>query len=273
MMKTFMSMFSRRWFLTTLLVLVGMGILARLGIWQLDRLDQRRAFNARVQAQIDQAPLDLNAEGLNADLSSMEYRQVVVSGEYDHSQEIAIRNQYWGNEWGVHLVTPLTIAGTDQAVMVDRGWIPAADFESGDWSRFAEPGMVTVSGVIRASRDRADFGFRRDPKPAPGETLRAWNFINVPAISQQTSLSLLPIYIQQSPNPAWTGMPYRTQPELELTEGPHLGYAIQWFTFAALLGLGYPFFIQRQEGRRTNPKSEPAGETSLQADNRRRLTS
>jgi surfeit locus 1 family protein len=270
-MHTFISMFSRRWFLTTLLVLVGMGVLARLGIWQLDRLDQRRAFNARVQAQIDQPPLDLDAKGLNADLTNMEYRQVVVTGEYDHSQEIAIRNQYWGNEWGVHLVTPLKIDGTEQAVLVDRGWIPAADFESGDWSRFAEPGIVTVSGVIRASRDRADFGFRRDPEPAPGETLRAWNFINVPGISQQVSLSLLPVYIQQAPDPTWTGMPYRAQPELELTEGPHLGYAIQWFTFAALLGLGYPFFIQRQERRQSGPISGQARETSLHIDSHRGL--
>jgi surfeit locus 1 family protein len=44
-------------------------------------------------------------------------------------------------------------------------------------------------------------------------------------------------------------LPYRTQPKLELSEGPHMGYAMQWFTFAALLGIGYPFFIKRQERR------------------------
>jgi surfeit locus 1 family protein len=271
-MNTFMRMFSRRWFMTTLLVIAGMAVLARLGVWQLDRLEQRRAFNARVLAQIDQPPLDLNTDGLKADLGNMEYRQVVVTGEYDPSQEIAIRNQYWGNEWGVHLVTPLKIAGTEQAILVDRGWIPAADFESNDWSRFAEPGTVTVSGVVRASRDRADFGFRRDPEPSPGETLRAWNFVNVPSISKQITLSLLPVYIQQAPDPTWTGMPYRTQPELELSEGPHLGYAIQWFTFAALLGLGYPFFVRRQERHSTSPGSGQMEKASLRADNRQTLT-
>jgi len=270
-MSIFKSMFSRRWFLTTLLVIAGMGVLARLGIWQLDRLEQRRAFNARVQAQIDQPPLDLNEEWLNADLGNMEYRQVKVTGEYDHSQEIAIRNQYWGNEWGVHLVTPLKIAGTEQAVLIDRGWIPAEDFESGDWSRFSEPGFVTVNGVIRASRDRADFGFRRDPSPATSETFKAWNFVNVPNISQQVSLSLVPVYIQQAPDPAWTGMPYRTQPELELTEGPHLGYAIQWFTFAAILGLGYPFFIQRQEKRTIAPTTGQSKEAKPRMEGRQTI--
>ena len=44
-----------------------------------------------------------------------------------------------------------------------------------------------------------------------------------------------------------TALPYRTLPQLNLTEGSHMSYAIQWFSFAALLGGGYPFFIRRQE--------------------------
>ena len=48
-------------------------------------------------------------------------------------------------------------------------------------------------------------------------------------------MALLPVYIQEAPEPAWQGPPYRSQPTLDLTEGPHMGYAIQWFTFAGLL--------------------------------------
>jgi cytochrome oxidase assembly protein ShyY1 len=54
-------LFSRRWFLTTLLALAAVGVLIRLGIWQLDRLSQRRAFNASVIAQQTAAPLALGA--------------------------------------------------------------------------------------------------------------------------------------------------------------------------------------------------------------------
>jgi surfeit locus 1 family protein len=76
---------------------------------------------------------------------------------------------------------------------------------------------------------------------------------------------LLPVYIQvtpvngQSPDIA-LGMttqqlaslktPIPSQPVLDLSEGPHLGYAIQWFSFAVILGLGYPFYIRREEKRR-----------------------
>jgi surfeit locus 1 family protein len=180
----------------------------------------------------------------------MEYRQVIVRGQYVHSQELALRGQYWRNQWGVHLITPLRIAGTDMAVLVDRGWIPAEDYEAGDWSKFAEPGVVQVSGVIRRSQSKADYGSRSDPTPAPGQDLlKTWNFVNVEGIGQQVTYPLLPVYIQQAPDPSWTALPYRSQPKLELSEGPHMGYAIQWFTFAAILGLGYPFFIRRQERR------------------------
>ena len=249
-------MFSRRWLLATILVAGGMALTIRLGIWQLDRLEQRKAFNARVQAQLDQPALVLQGPALQADIENMEYRAVEVSGEYDFAHQVALRNQYWAPnkdavaEWGVHLVTPLKIASSDLSVLVDRGWIPAADFESGDWGKFDEPGVVTVKGVLRASQSKAQLGRLSDPTPAPGEAPRpAWNFVNIVLLAPQIPSPLLPAYIQQAPDPAWTGLPYRSQPELELTEGPHMGYAMQWFAFAAILGLGYPFFIRKQEKR------------------------
>jgi surfeit locus 1 family protein len=245
-----LTLFSRRWILTTLLVLIGVGVLARLGIWQLDRLEARRAFNSRVLAQ-ESAPLlaldpvSLSDPSLADSLTGMEYRAVTVQGEYDFSNQVALRNQSWGNEWGVRLLTPLHITGSDQSILVDRGWIPAEAFKSGDWSAYDEPGQVSVHGVLRASQSKPDFGKKNDP----AGTLQAWNFANVARIQAQTPYSLLPVYIQQAPDPAWTSLPYRSQPELELTEGPHMGYALQWFAFAAILGVGYPFFIRKSQSR------------------------
>jgi surfeit locus 1 family protein len=238
-----LRVFSRRWILSTLLVLAAMAVMVRLGIWQLDRLEKRRLFNARVLAQVNQPPLVLTGQALDADLASKEYRTVIVEGEYDHSQEVALRNQAWNDQIGVHLLTPLKIAGSERAVLVDRGWVPVQDFNNHDWSQYREPGIVRVTGVLRASSSTPDFGKRADP---PGR-LDVWNFANVKRIAEQVSYPLLPVYIQQAPDPSWSGLPHRAQPELDLTEGPHLGYAFQWFTFAAILGLGYPFFIRRQE--------------------------
>jgi surfeit locus 1 family protein len=258
-----LRLFSRKWFLTTLLVLVAMGVMARLGYWQLDRLEKRRAFNARVQAQIDRPPLELSSPALTPDLVSsldgMEYRQVVVVGEYDHDNEVSLRNQAWNNRLGVHLVTPLRIVGSDQVVLVNRGWVPYEDFTAGNLAKYGEAGQVEVRGVIRASQTRPEIGWRTDIVPRPGEPpLKAWNMINVPGIASQIPYPLLPVYIQQAPDPASTTLPYRSLPVLELTEGPHLGYAIQWFIFAAILGFGYPIYVRREETQLASPvkKSE-----------------
>jgi surfeit locus 1 family protein len=249
-------LFSRQWWLTTLLVIVAAGVMIRLGFWQLDRLESRRAFNARVQAQIEKPPLDLTAAAIQSDslagLEGMEYRQVEVVGEYDHSTEVALRNQAFNNLIGVRLITPLRIVGSVQSVLVDRGWIPLEDFASGDWSQYSEPGKVEVRGVIRASQTRPEIGWRKDILPRPGEPpLKAWNMVNVSGIAWQVPYPLLPIYIQQAPDPTWTTLPHRSQPKLELSEGSHLGYAIQWFLFAAILGAGYPFYVRREEATGT----------------------
>jgi len=241
-MDAFGSLFNRHWWWTTLLVLAAIGVMARLGIWQLDRLDQRRAFNTRVTAQMNAVPLTLTGDALSADLINMEYRSVSVRGQYDFSQQVALRNQAWDDKAGVALFTPLMIEGSKQAILVERGWIPLDDTARENWSKYDEPGTVEVRGLVRASQDRADFGNLTDPEGA----LSVWNLANVSRIRSQISHPLLPVYIQQAPDPTWTSLPHRLEPELDLTEGPHFGYAMQWFLFAGVLGLGYPFYVRDQ---------------------------
>lgn len=242
-----LALFTRRWIFKTIFVLLVMAGMIRLGFWQLDRLEQRRAFNSRVQAQLDQPPLTLSRAALDADLGGMEYRQATASGVYEFSREVALLNQVNENQLGVHLITPLLIEGTDRAVLVDRGWIPAEDYRSGNWARYQEPGRVTVNGILRASKERPDFGWRRDPLPAQGgERLTTWKFVNIPALQRQMPYELLPAYLQVSPDPAWTGLPARFQPKLELSEGPHMGYALQWFTFALVGAVGYLLYARKR---------------------------
>jgi surfeit locus 1 family protein len=250
----FLRLLSRQWIFTTLLVLLAMGVMARLGIWQLDRLEQRRSFNARVQAQLDQPPLDLSkalAENVatRRELEGMEYRDIFVTGEYDFTQEIALRNQVHENQLGVHLFTPLKIAGADQSILVNRGWVPFDDFTQGNLASYREEGQVTVRGIIRVSQERPELGRAVDPTPSPdGQRLDSFLAANVERIGGQVPYPLLPVYIQQSADAAWSGPPYRAELDLVLTEGSHLGYALQWFSFALILGIGYPFYVRRETG-------------------------
>lgn len=242
MLKRFLTV---RWILTTLLVIAGVGILIRLGFWQLDRLEWRRAFNSRATSQLNAPELDLNVVQPVDDLYDMEYRSVTVTGKYDFSQEVLLRNQVWENRLGYHVLTPLKITGSDWYVLVDRGWIPFEDAISR--SKYQGPGDTRVQGMLRRGQEKPDFGGVADPTLSPGETrLDAWNVVNLQRITEQSNMLLLPAYIIQGPQAGWTSLPYRSLPEIEISEGSHQSYAMQWFSFAAILGLGYPFFVRRQ---------------------------
>jgi len=240
-----LRMFHRKWLLTTLLVLLGTALCIRLGIWQLDRLESRRAFNEQVKSMRELPPLYLNQEGTNT-ITEMEWRSVKVIGEYDFENQIALRNQYYGDQYGYHLWTPLRFDG--RAVLVDRGWIPAEGNSAPlDWRKYDEQDIVNIVGQIRLGQTKPALGGVADAMPENGAQLEIWNNGDVEQIIDQLPYPALHVYIQPDFDASDVEPPIPFQPEIELTEGPHFGYALQWFTFASILFIGYPFYLRKQE--------------------------
>ncbi len=198
--------------------------------------------------------LDLNSN-LPASLDEMEYRAVRVIGSYDFSNQIAVRNQYFQDQVGYHLLTPLRFDGTQRglfagtAVLVDRGWIPAdGNNTPADWQKYDEPGEIALEGRIRLGTGKPAFGGVDDALPEVGSRLEFWNNLDIAAVAGQLPYPILPVYIQPKFDPLNSIPPIApAQPELDLTEGSHFGYALQWFTFAALLFFGYPYFLKKQD--------------------------
>jgi surfeit locus 1 family protein len=138
------------------------------------------------------------------------------------------------------------MAGTQLVILVDRGFIPMAEGSPDQRKKYAEPGVVSVSGILLRPHVPRYFGVP-DPTLTPNETrLDAWNAIRLDRIQQQVTGSLLPVYLLAAPDPASQALPYRAVEKPDLSEGSHMGYAMQWFSFAAILGLGYPFFVRKQ---------------------------
>ena len=225
---------ARRWILITFLVIAGAALCARLGVWQLDRLKQRRAFNARVLAVQAMAPVKLPADAGLEDLPDMQYRPVTATGTYDFAHQVALRNQYYNGQVGYHLLTPLVVQA-GEAVLVDRGWIPAQGNDSpAAWRKYDVPGVVTVNGIIQLSVSAAIFGAATDPTLTPGQKgLDLWIYVNIPRIAQQMPYPVIPVYVQPNVDLRLTNPPIPSQEQPDLSEGPHMGYAIQWFSFAA----------------------------------------
>ena len=246
-MSTLRLVFSRQWLLTTILVLIGSAICVAFGLWQLDRLNQRRAFNAHYLENKTRPTLTLTATPSD-DLTKMEYRAVIATGVYDFEHQVALRNQFHNGQSGYQLLTPLILSdGT--GILIERGWIPAnGNDQPIHWHIYDQSGEITISGVLRLGQTESEIGGIPDPTLAPGQaSLMVWNLVNVTRIARQVPYPLLPVFVQPDPDLSLTQPPYPTQPEIAITEGPHFGYAIQWFSFAALLFFGYPFFYLRRQ--------------------------
>jgi surfeit locus 1 family protein len=243
-------MFSRRWWITSLLVLVGIGLTIRLGIWQVDRYLNNTAFGNHLAAMRSASPLSLGAGSQPVGLTGMEYRAVQAAGIFDFSHQIAIKNQIWvqtwGNETGYILVTPLVFPD-GSAVLVDRGWIPLNYNTPASWQAFDTPGSATVNGVLRLPAV-PEMGGELDPTLAPGQTaLDFWNLIDLKRLQKQIPYVILPVYIQQAPVGNNTALPFRALPEPDLSEaGVNEGYAMVWFVFTGLLIFGYPVYLSKQ---------------------------
>jgi cytochrome oxidase assembly protein ShyY1 len=221
-----------------------------LGRWQLDRLEHRKAKNAVVTANAARPPAPVT-DLLSADgtvTPRLTWRRVVATGHYDTPEELLIRNRTLERRLGLSVLTPLVLPnGT--ALLVDRGWVPAARTARERPDVPPPPGgEVTVTARLRPSEPPG----RAATDLPPGEM----NSIDVAGIAGRLDYRVYGGYaelIEQVP-PVSGDLP-KPLPPPEVSEGPHLAYAVQWFLFAGLAVLGWGL-LARQEAR--PPSADPA---------------
>ena len=234
----------KHWF-RHLLVLVVIVVLINLGLWQLRRLEQRRELNRQIWEGLNQPALVLTGGPVDPD--KFHFRRVSVTGRFYNEESIILRGKSFNGQPGAELVAPFQITGSEQAVLVNRGWIPLGQSDQAARRQFDAEGELTIEGIAYRSQTRPDFFLApTDPTPPPGQNrLDAWFRVDIDRIQQQVNIPLLPIFIEQLPNPAATSPPFRPD-NLDLSDGPHLGYALQWFSFAVILVVLYAVFVWKE---------------------------
>jgi surfeit locus 1 family protein len=225
------------------LALLTAALFVRLGFWQLARHEERSDRNALIRSRMAQPPLQLTDPASLTEGES--YRRVQARGEFDPANQILLSNRTYQERPGYHLVTPLLAEGSAAAVLVDRGWIPQEDESRLD--RYAVEGPVSLIGLLMPSQDEPAWSLLADPTPAPGERRATWRALHIPWVQQQSPYRLADLYIELSePIQREAGTAPIPVPELELTPGPHLGYAVQWFAFAAIAVGGALLWARRR---------------------------
>ena len=207
-----------------------------LGFWQLRRLAQRRAQNAEVVARLADPPIPV--EQLTHDSAALHYRRVILKGTYDYAHEIKVTDRTRDGSPGVNIITPLRLAGSDTAVLVNRGWVYAPDGVTVDLRSWREPDTLNSTGYARPLF-----------KPFPGSPVLpgradAFRWVDLGALRSRIPYPLYPFVIVLDGNSASHGQVPPRVPPPPLDEGPHRSYAIQWFSFAIIAVVGMFFFLR-----------------------------
>lgn len=208
----------------TVLALSVAGLCVRLGFWQLHRLKQRRARNALIVAARARPPIELPARGLSAD--SARDRRMHARGVYDYAHERVWAERTREGAPGVAVLTPLRLAD-GSAVFVDRGWVPSADAHHVDLASWREPDSASITGLgLPAPRARGDV------RPA--------------ALADSLPYAVLPFVVQLLPADSARTPPAPLRwPAPAPDAGPHLSYAIQWFSFALIIVVGTVILLRK----------------------------
>jgi surfeit locus 1 family protein len=231
-----MSPLARR--LTLLALALVAAVFVRLGFWQLSRLEDRQAANRAAAAARAEPPRQLGV-GTDWTAAELNERWVEATGEFDHAHEVVLRGQALQGTPGVLVVTPLRLATGDSAVLVLRGFVPSADAVRAEIDSLREPGRVRVRGLATSIASGGG-----QPVEHAGRT--TWAHLDLDALRARLPYPVLPVLLRQAPDSGLPALPRRLPPP-ELSDGPHLSYAIQWFAFA-VMAVAFGVLVVRKRG-------------------------
>jgi len=234
----------RRIALVVIAVLVA-GVCVRLGFWQLGRLQGRQRVNAVLVTREAAPPVDL----AGADAGALAFARVTATGRYDVAHESILAQRSADGIPGNHVLTPLVL-DDGRAVLVDRGWVPLEVDDVPVTGPAAAPsGRVLISGLALPPDAVSD------PPLTPAPSLSTRIDLGVGGLPYE----LLPVYVLLgSQEPSQQSPAVAAGPTFD--DGPHLGYALQWFAFAAIAVVGCVVLLvrdRRQRGIAATPDPLP----------------
>ncbi|MBT0995295.1 SURF1 family protein [Cellulomonas sp. DKR-3] len=229
------------------LVLVGVvvaTVCVFLGRWQWHRHEWRDAQIAIAESNYDAdpVPLDQVVDGpADALPDDEQWRPVTVTGHYLDAT-VLLRNRPVDGNPAYHVVVPFVVAGTQDVLVVDRGWVPTGEDASESVEVPAAPaGQITLVVRLRTAENPSS----RAPGDgwvhalAPGQVLTAADA----AVPGALYTGLYGQRVSEDPAPAQVP---GALPPPDLDPGSHLSYAFQWWVFSLGALLGFCWLARRE---------------------------
>jgi len=241
---------SPKWIVRHVLVVLLLAFTLWAAFWQLRRLDEKRESRDLIEQRLREPVADVTAvlqpeqSVDDPEVDASLYRRAVATGTYLDDETLVVENRSYNGSPGGWILTPLEL-DDGSAVVVNRGFL-GLDEDARIVPPAAPEGEVVVSGIVFPSQEREGIG-RAESEGELEALVRA----DVERIQQQVEPDLLPAYLQMTssdppeeqvtgPAPALLAL---GEPEPDL--GPHLSYAVQWFVFTTIAGVGYLVLLRK----------------------------
>ena len=219
---------SFRFLVPFILILATMAFLVSLGFWQLDRADQKRTIEASIQkANTGVVELIINQN----ELLNKEYYEVRLQGSYIGDKQFIYDNQIVDQASGYYVLTPFVLTGQSNAIMINRGFIP--------WNgRRDQLDDIAVDSTFREVKIQVSRPIKRielktsDISNQFPVLIQAIDFDVIEEISSTSFVDVIGLLDPSSDD----GFVRKWEPYTGSIE-KHIGYAIQWFLMALVLGI------------------------------------
>jgi len=224
-----------RWIAFHFLVLAIIAVLINLAFWQLNRHDERQAFNATLASRFAEPIVPLESL-LGQDPNAIEWRTVQVSGEYLDDADVSVVNVSQDGRAGYDPVSALSMPD-GRVVLINRGFLPlVAPFPP------APNGPVSVTGTVRATSQRK----AGQVADSADGILKEVQRIDIDRLDAQIEGDVVDVYVELLASEPADSTSLSRIANPDFTTGPHLTYAGQWFIFAAFAVFGWVVVVRRR---------------------------
>ena len=229
----FKNLLRPRWIILTFLLASLIYLFIELSGWQFDRYHQRIDRNKDFVTAVAGVPIPIeNVSQLN---NLKQWGKVSLSGQYLDAESKLVRKRYLKNSLGFWVLTPFQLTNKE-IILVNRGWIPSANSSTSELAIPSSPTQqVLIEGYLRPMEK-----FKANPTDLPSNQI---NDINI----EKFQGNIYPYFYVQigKSNPAEKDIGIIYLPEV--SNGPHLSYAIQWILFALLLPIGWYVLLKNED--------------------------
>lgn len=214
----------------TLAYVCVLPILITLGMWQLNRAEEKQLF-FKIQEQRVQSEVVVLTPDAPVDIGALKYNKVSASGHYDTAHQFLLDNQINAGVVGYFVLTPFMLEDTAKAVLVNRGWIPLKDRTQLPEVNVTN-GQTTILGRINSF---PGVGIKLSGAEIPANSWPSVvGLVDSAVLSKTLGYPLLSFQVELANNQA-NGYKRDWQTTTLMRPEQHTAYAVQWFALALIL--------------------------------------